>query len=337
MKRRDFSFASAILSLAGVYGFPSTLFAEQVKARHTALLTDAIFHMHHISTDHPESPERLQYFNRALEKSGFSQKLLHSGLVDDASPWLQSVHKQKHIALIKHKEPLAHKVASAAVSAAMRAVDLVAAGHVKNAFCATRPPGHHALNSGREEGFCYYNQAAIAARYAQRKHGFRKILIVDWDYHHGNGTEAAFYRDPDVLFFSSHDQFAYPGTGDPGKQGEGAGLGLNINVHLPCGSGDDDITKVFQSRLVSAADKFKPDFVIISAGFDSRKDDLLGCFNVSDNGFRKLTSIVRSLALKHCDGRIVSILEGGYNLRGNAGAMIAHLDSLLSSNENPRS
>ena len=156
----------------------------------------------------------------------------------------------------------------------------------------------------------------------------KKILIVDWDYHHGNATEHFFYNDPSVLFFSTHDQFAYPGTGSPKRKGNGKGLGFNINVHLPCKTKDEQIIKVFDQILVPKAHKFKPDFILISAGFDSRINDTLGCFDLSDDCFRKLTKILKNLSKLYCDNRILSILEGGYNLTGNAKATIAHINEL---------
>ena len=194
-----------------------------------------------------------------------------------------------------------------------------------------RPPGHHAKNTGQEEGFCYYNHIAIAARYAQQHYDLKKVLIIDWDFHHGNGTEWAFYSDPSVLYFSTHDMFAYPGTGSPSRTGEGDGEGFNINVHLDCGATDDDIINAFQTKLLPAVEQFKPDLILISAGFDSRQDDLLGCHNISDQGFIKLTETVKILANKHCQGKIVSLLEGGYNLQGNASAVTAHINALMTS------
>ena len=169
---------------------------------------------------------------------------------------------------------------------------------------------------------------AIAAKYAQEKYKLKKVLIIDWDYHHGNGTEAAFYDDSSGLFFSTHDQFAYPGTGSPSKKGKGTGKGYNINVHLPCGTSDKMIIEKFKKILVPEAKKFKPDLILISAGFDSKKNDLLGCFDITDSGFIELTKIVMEIAHKFCEDKIVSILEGGYNLEGNAKAVIAHVSAL---------
>ena len=157
---------------------------------------------------------------------------------------------------------------------------------------------------------------------------YKRILIVDWDYHHGDGTEFFFYDDPTVLFFSLHDWHSYPGTGDPARKGDGEGYGYNINVHLNCGATDSDLRQTLVDKLLPAAEKFQPDFVLISAGFDSRKDDLLGCFNFSDSGFYDATKIVLDIANKYANGKIVSLLEGGYYPEGVANGVQAHLTSL---------
>ena len=198
----------------------------------------------------------------------------------------------------------------------------------KNIFCAVRPPGHHALNTGKHEGFCFYNHVAISAKYIQNKYKLKKILIIDWDYHHGNSTELFFYKDPSVLFFSTHDANAYPRTGSPDRTGSGKGKGYNVNIHFPCGTTDKKIISTYENILVKKANIFKPDFILISAGFDSRKDDPLGCFDVSDKGFKTLTTIALQIAEKHCNGRILSILEGGYNVVGNAKAAVTHIETL---------
>lgn len=294
----------------------------------TGYVSDRIFTQFHLAPDHPESPQRLIAVEKAMQRSGLPEQLEHLPLLTDAEPFLYTIHTREHVASIKKYYPDFHPAALAVVAGVLSAVDAVCRKKVRNAFCATRPPGHHAGNTGREEGFCFYNAVAIAARYAQQKYNLEKILIVDWDYHHGNATEAAFYSDPTVLFFSTHDYLAYPGTGDPERKGEGAGFGYNINVHLGCGTKDADIIRAFGNILVPAAEKFRPDMILISAGFDSRKDDLLGCFDVTDAGFEELTRITMSLAEQYCDGRIVSVLEGGYNVEGNASAVVHHVRTL---------
>jgi acetoin utilization deacetylase AcuC-like enzyme len=295
----------------------------------TGFVSDAVFLQHHIAPGHPESPNRMIFIQNAMRESSLWDQLTQISLKPDVGQWINTLHTNEHIASIQKNTPVAHKVAEACVRACLAAVDQVATKKLDNAFCATRPPGHHALNTGREEGFCYYNHVAIAARYAQIEYGFKKILIVDWDYHHGNATEAMFYDDPSVLYFSTHDLFAYPGTGDPAKKGSGKGLGYNINVHLPCGTNDQKIIDVYQKVLLPAAEKFKPDMILVSAGFDSREHDLLGCFDITDAAYISMTKTVMQIADKYCDGRLVSVLEGGYNLKGIAKAVVTHVATLL--------
>jgi acetoin utilization deacetylase AcuC-like enzyme len=195
-------------------------------------------------------------------------------------------------------------------------------GEIKNAFCAIRPPGHHAHDNtahydgrGQGEGFCFFNNVAIAARYAQKVYNCKNILILDWDYHHG------------------HALYAYPGTGSEDKHGTGDGLGYNLNVPFHGYADDSDIIDAWNNKLMPKLDElqFKPDFVFISAGFDSREDDLLGTFSFSDSCFSELTKIAMGIADTHCQGRLISTLEGGYNPEGQAQAVCAHVEALLKS------
>ena len=277
---------------------------------------------------HPERPLRLRKIREIFAARGLDQELTPIPLLSDPIPAIRRHHTPAHVEAVR-SIAVTGPVAGLAVAGALGAVDAVAHGDVRNAFCAIRPPGHHANNTGREEGFCFYSNAAIAARYAQEVHGFEKILIIDWDYHHGNATQNAFYSDPSVLFFSAHDWQAYPGTGDPSLSGERDGMGLNINVHLDCGSKDVDMLRQWDTTLLPAVSRFRPDFIILSAGFDSRKDDLLGCFDLTDEAFRRMTRISMALADDYCGGRVVSLLEGGYNVDGLALASAAHVETLL--------
>jgi acetoin utilization deacetylase AcuC-like enzyme len=332
MKRR--AFISGVLSTL-LLSFQSQLKAIEVEkmvtnSKKTGLVDDPIFLQHHIAVGHPETPDRVKFIHNALQESGVLQKVTGINLKEgDVEEWIKTLHTDEHISSIKQNLPVAHQVAEASVRGCLAAVDQVATKNIDNAFCLTRPPGHHALNTGREEGFCYYNTIAIAARYAQKEYGFEKILIVDWDYHHGNATEAMFYDDPSILYFSTHDQFAYPGTGDPAKKGSGDGIGYNINVHLPCGTDDQKFMDVYKNVLLPAAEKFKPDMIFISAGFDSREHDLLGCFNVTDTAYVTITKMIMQIAEQSCNGRVVSMLEGGYYLQGIAEAVTVHIKTLL--------
>lgn len=328
MNRRTF-ISSVLSAILLSYQTRTLAVRELARPNKTGYISEPLFLEHHIAPNHPEKPDRLKFIQKAMERSGLLDKITPVGLKPDVGDWLKTLHTDAHIASIKKHTPAAHRVAEACVRACLAAVDKVATNELDNVFCATRPPGHHALNTGKEEGFCYYNHVAIAARYAQKQHGLERILIVDWDYHHGNATEAMFYDDPSVLYFSTHDLYAYPGTGDPAKKGRGAGLGYNINVALPCGTNDKMITDVFQNILLPAAEKFKPDLVLISAGFDSREHDLLGCFDITDAAYVTMTKIVMQIADKFANRRLVSVLEGGYNLKGISDAVVAHVTTLL--------
>jgi acetoin utilization deacetylase AcuC-like enzyme len=220
------------------------------------------------------------------------------------------------------------EVALHAVGGALNAVDAVVTGRARNAFCVVRPPGHHAT-ARRGMGFCLLNNIALAARYAQRHHGLERVLIVDWDVHHGNGTQEIFYSDPSVFFFSTHQWPLYPGTGRADEAGDGAGQGTTVNFPFPAGSGRNEILGAVENSLMPAADSFRPDLVLISAGFDSRIGDPLGNFTLTDNDFIDLTHRVMEIADRYAGGRVVSMLEGGYNLPGLASAAAAHVDALM--------
>ena len=218
-------------------------------------------------------------------------------------------------------------VALLAAGGTLAAVDAVMAGRVRGAFCAVRPPGHHA-RPAQGMGFCIFNNAAVAARYAQKKQKIGKVLIIDWDVHHGNGTQDVFYQDGSVFYFSTHQWPFYPGTGRKEETGSGAGKGTTLNCPFPHGAGRKEILGAFEDQLVPAADRFKPELVIVSAGFDGRIGDLIGGFRLTDKDFTDLTGIVKDIARRHAQQRIVSVLEGGYDLDGLARATAAHVRAL---------
>ena len=294
----------------------------------SGLVFEARYLEHVLEPGHPESPSRLRAIARKLEETGLRNHFTPIAPVADPYPAIASSHTARHIESVRDI-PITGAIAALAAAGALAAVDAVCRGELANAFCAVRPPGHHARNQGGEEGFCFYNNVAIAARHAQRAHGCARVLIIDWDYHHGNATEEAFYGDPSVLFFSTHRWKAYPGTGSPFRHGAGAGEGYTINVDLGAGAGDKEILTAWDEKLLPAAEAFRPDLVLISAGFDSRKDDFLGDFRITDDAFRRLTRMALQLADLAGGGKVVSLLEGGYNPDGLADGVAAHLEELL--------
>ena len=311
----------------------------------TGLVYDKLYLEHDTGRGFPESPKRLLAITRRLAESGLTARLSAIKRTVDASRWIETIHDPAYVARVKKSceqavpfidtrdapvSPKSHAAAVAAVEGVLSAVDAVVAGKVRNAFCAIRPPGHHALRA-KAMGFCLFNNVAIAARYIQQKHKLARVLIVDWDVHHGNGTQDAFYDDPTVLYFSIHQYPFYPGTGASVEKGEGKGLGFTVNAPVPAGSGDAAFLKAFREKLRPAADRFKPHFVLISAGFDAHEDDPLGGCRVTAKGFGQLTAIVKAIADAHCKGRLVSMLEGGYSMTGLADSVEAHVRVLMGS------
>jgi acetoin utilization deacetylase AcuC-like enzyme/formylglycine-generating enzyme required for sulfatase activity len=309
----------------------------------TGLIYDNIYLEHKTTPGHPERPERLVEIIEKLKADGLYSRLLVLKPAPAALDWIQTVHSLEYIERAQKScesgagyldlldVPISRQSYEAAVMAAggvLTAVDAIMKKEAVNAFCAVRPPGHHAMED-RAMGFCIFNNVAIGTRYAQKQYGVSKVLIVDWDVHHGNGTQAEFYDDPTVLYFSVHQYPFYPGTGSEAEKGGGKGLNYNINAPLPAGSGDSVYLKVFEEKLKPAAVAFGPDFVFISAGFDAHENDLLGGMEVTAEGFAQLTRIVKAIARKCCEGRLVSVLEGGYHLGGLAASAEAHIRVLI--------
>jgi acetoin utilization deacetylase AcuC-like enzyme len=308
----------------------------------TALLADPIYREHLAGRRHPERPERFDAVMQALAGAGLVDQMLHVDPRAALPEELLLCHTPEYLRTAQHDVESGLRVlstgdtditrnswniATQAVGGVLNAVDTVITGQARNAFCVVRPPGHHA-NASRGMGFCLLNNVAIAARYAQRRYGLQRVMIVDWDVHHGNGTQDIFYADPSVFFFSTHQWPLYPGTGRANETGEGAGAGATMNFPFPAGSGRREILGALESRLVPAAEQFRPELLLISAGFDSRIGDLLGNFTLTDPDFADLTRAVMGIADRHAGGRVVSMLEGGYSLDGLASAAVAHVTAL---------
>ena len=310
----------------------------------TGLLADPLYKLHIPGPGHPERPARYDAVLAALDAAGLTTRMPRIPPRAAAEDELAACHTRKYIDLVKHEAACRYEALSTgdtplgngsldtalqAVGGVLNAVDAVVERRAQNAFCVVRPPGHHATRD-RGMGFCIFNNVALAARYAQRRHGIERVLIADWDVHHGNGTQDIFYADGSVFFFSTHQHPWYPGTGRPYETGEGAGEDTTLNCPFPAGAGRPEIVGAFQRRLLPAARDFQPDLVLISAGFDSRLGDPLGRFTLADGDFADLTKLMREVADQHAGGRLVSVLEGGYNLDGLASAALAHVGALLS-------
>jgi acetoin utilization deacetylase AcuC-like enzyme len=308
----------------------------------TQVFYDPTMLRHEPSNDHPETPKRLVMVMdavRTLEQRGALSVARPRSATEDE---ILLVHSPQYVKEVRAEIAAGRRTLStgdteisagsfqsalAAAGAVVSAVDAVAGGGAQHAFCAVRPPGHHASQS-RGMGFCVFNNIAIGARHARRRHGIERILIADWDVHHGNGTQEVFWTDGSVLFFDTHQHPWYPGTGSPDETGDGRGRGLIVNQPFPAGAGRNEILGVFREALAPAAERFKPQLVMVSAGFDSRAGDPLGRFTLTDQDFADLTDVVAEIARRHAGGRLVSVLEGGYSLEGLARAVGAHLNRL---------
>jgi acetoin utilization deacetylase AcuC-like enzyme len=309
----------------------------------SALLADPIYRLHHTGVGHPEQPQRFDAVVDALDRGGLTPQLLRIDPRPATEDEIALCHGRRyieaaHLEILSGAKELSTgdtavssdswDVALNAAGGILNAVDAVVEGTSQNAFCVVRPPGHHA-RPDQGMGFCIFNNIAVAARYAQRRHGLGKVLVADWDVHHGNGTQDIFYSDGSVFFFSTHQSPWYPFTGAADETGEGRGKGCTLNCPLPAGSGSTEVLGAFREQLRRAAEDFRPDLVLVSAGFDSRMADPLGRFTLTDADFGELTGVLLEIAGEYAGGRLVSVLEGGYNLSGLGSAAAAHVKALM--------
>ncbi len=311
----------------------------------TLLYTDPLF-LQHDTGHHPETADRLRSVTARLEKAGLIKKCTPGTYTPLTEETVRKLHDAKQVQRVKQiaehgggridadtvvsKESF--RVGLAAAGACVAAVDAVLKGEKEtNALCLVRPPGHHATPT-RSMGFCLFNNIALAAQHAKEAHELTRLLIVDWDVHHGNGTQDCFYEDPSVTFFSIHryGNGFYPGTGAADETGRGKGLGHILNVPVRFGTSRKDYHGGFTRALEKAADACKPELVLVSAGFDAHAKDPIGSLGLEVEDFVTLSKQVLDVAKAHAKGRLVSCLEGGYNLEVLAEAVQAHLEELLS-------
>jgi acetoin utilization deacetylase AcuC-like enzyme len=311
--------------------------------RRIGLVCDPVFELHDTGVGHPESPARIARIREVLKARRLDSRCLPSPLAIATDDMLLRVHEAAHIRRVEEAcaagerlidsmdtaiGPESARVARlAAGSVASMAAD-VAASRLDGGLAIGRPPGHHAERD-LAMGFCLFNTVAVAAAALRAEAGIDRVLIVDWDVHHGNGTQHIFEDDPSVFYYSSHQMPLYPGTGHATERGRGRGTGATLNVPLRPGDSDRPFLSALEDQLVPAMESFRPQFVLVSAGFDAHVADPLGGLHVSTEAFAAATTIVRGIAERFATGRIVSILEGGYDLDALAASTAAHLEALL--------
>jgi acetoin utilization deacetylase AcuC-like enzyme len=307
----------------------------------TVLITHPAFLNHDTGEYHPERPDRMRAIDKALSSESFAPlERREAPLREDDKGYITLAHGSQHLADITaaaenvdgHRyidgdtvaSPGTWEAARRAVGAGLDAVDLVMTGKATNAFCQVRPPGHHA-ESHRAMGFCFFNNVAIAAHYARAKHGAERIAVVDFDVHHGNGTQEIFWSDKDLFYGSTHQMPLYPGTGALRE----TGVGNIFNAPLRAGDGRERFEEAFRSRILEPLHNFSPDVILISAGFDAHHRDPLAGLRLVEQDFQWATDSLAEAARRHGNGRIVSMLEGGYDLTGLAQSAAAHVKALL--------
>lgn len=298
--------------------------------KRTGFLYDDRYLLHVTFEGHPESPERLRSILSRLTTSGVLEKLTLINAEVANQRWIEAVHKIQYIMRFEeaclmgfpdfdHQDNSicrdTYEIALLAAGGVLRAIDEMMSGVLDNAFCAVRPPGHHA-EVDTAMGFCFFNNIAIAAKYLQKKWNVGRVGIIDFDVHHGNGTQHTFENDPSVFYYSIHEHpsFAYPGTGREFEAGKGEGNGYTLNSPVLPGRGDDEYKKMIMKDLVPAFDAFKPEVILVSAGFDAHESDLMSGVNLTTDGYDFITEEILKLVDRHAGGKVISILEGGYNL-----------------------
>jgi acetoin utilization deacetylase AcuC-like enzyme len=314
----------------------------------TAYLFDPIFMKHKTGYGHPERPERLAAINDAVMAAPYYPDLLKIKPSLPDVRYIEMIHSPSYIQRVR-KEITggsqyldsmdtavctdSYDIALLAVGGSLNMCDTIMDGRAANGFCAIRPPGHHAEKNSAA-GFCIFNNIAIAARYLQVRHGIGAIAIVDWDVHHGNGTQHSFESDGSILYISLHQYpYHYPGTGSPSETGTGAGKGFTLNIPMQAGSGDREYLDAFRSRILPRLDEFRPEILLISAGFDAHRSDPLSSIRLSSDAFGEFTAMLKQAAERHARSRMISFLEGGYDCGALAESVMQMMNVLVRDRE----
>jgi acetoin utilization deacetylase AcuC-like enzyme len=310
----------------------------------TGLVLDECFLKHQTGHGHPERPERLVAISRGLAQLGLDADCVRLAIRKASQEQILSIHSKEYVSRLReacdrgdryidsHDSaicPDSYEAALLAAGSVLEAVDQVVAKKVQNAFCAVRPPGHHCERT-ESMGFCLLGNVAIAAQHLLDHHSLQRVAIVDWDVHHGNGTQHVFEESSKVLVCNlhGHPDYVYPGTGYEGEHGKGDGKGATLNVPLLPGSGDDDYRRAFDAKVLPLLEDFKPQFMIISAGFDAHARDPLAPLELQSESFAWMTQRILEVAAQHAEGRLVSVLEGGYDLQALSESVCHHVRTL---------
>lgn len=304
---------------------------------------------HDTGATHPEQSSRLEWIVAELDRQGLSDEVTWIDPQPVETRWIDTIHSPEYRSFIEEaclsgrsaadfgETLLSHEsyhIARLAAGSAVAAVDAVFSGGFVNAFSLARPPGHHA-RPGEAMGFCLFNNVAIAARYAQLRHSIERIAIIDWDVHHGNGTQESFYQDGSVFFVSFHQDPLYPYSGRENETGTGLGTGRNLNFPMTAHSMYSNYEYMWKHRALPELSRFHPELILISAGFDAHKRDPLAQMNLDEEDFGRFTDAICALANEYCEGRVVSVLEGGYDPEGLARSAAAHLRRLIAASAQP--
>lgn len=317
--------------------------ASPEQAVRTAFLYNETFLLHDTGAEHPEVSERLTAIKKRIESRDLHRRLVPVDIAMPDIAYIELIHDPDYIRRVRAEvesgagyfdstdnavSPRSFEVAVLAVGGCLKVCDAVMTGEADNGFCAVRPPGHHAKYK-KAGGFCFFNNIAIAARYLQHRYGIQKVAIVDWDVHHGDGTQDCFDSDDTVYYISLHQYPFYPGTGSEMETGFGKGMGYTMNIPMRAGSGNYHYLRAFREKILPELRKYRPEIILVSAGFDAHRDDPLASINLTSNIYYTLTKMLKEIAHGSSSDRIIAFLEGGYNVEACAEGVEKVLEALL--------